>query len=384
MKITINKVNIKSFRNIKNTEYTFSELGGNVAISGGNALGKTNTLNAIMWCLTGSDLFGNATKQLNVPNDYDSNEISLDCPVDVEVELNVGTIERTYDQNGKEVIYINGNAADTLKNGETLIDQMLGTLQLSIINKSKKFDVRKFLLNPLYIKQVATIDFRKFVLSLINEYVNQKDVLLTLGDSVLKLLEPYNPLENDINTISDNLSNEKKNLDNLLKEQKIVLGWLQKHHKELEKDITDLQESMKSEKKALNGIEEVSIALDRYAIAVSKAYNEFCERYFDGINFCLLEKGVTEDVWKNVCYPYIPNTKLPFDQGSTSEQIRLGCLFTLSVIKKFSMTNTLPLLFDECETLDYKSLNIISKQNDTQLITACVVPSLDHIEIRRF
>lgn len=375
-KITISSIDVVSFRNLKNQHFDLN--GNNAAFSGCNALGKTNLLNAIMWCLTGADLFDNCSDSINVPHDYDP---LAGCPsVDVTVTLNVGTIRRWYDGAGH--IDVNDSECTSLKLGETMIDSMLGTLELSVLNKSKKFNVRKFLLNPLYIKTVTPIDFRKFVLSLIGGYVNVDTIFDDLPSVAQLALKPYNT--HDVESISTQIKANEKKYKKAKDDAGVVHCWLSKVHPEMKDDLDALVDIINVNDYKLGNLASDSVALDKYAIALSSAYNSFCKSYFNGISFVLLEKGNGDDVYKDVCYPLIPGSNVPFDRGSTSEQIRLGCMFVLSVISHYSMTSVLPLLFDECETLDFRSLNLLSKQNDTQLITACVVPNLDHIERRDF
>ncbi|UKI50427.1 MAG: AAA family ATPase [Clostridium sp.] len=68
----IKKLSINNFRNIEAAEY---DLGQTTIISGENGLGKSNTLNALMWLLTDTlltDKFGSGENQIDsiIPFDF--------------------------------------------------------------------------------------------------------------------------------------------------------------------------------------------------------------------------------------------------------------------------------------------------------------------------
>ena len=131
-------------------------------------------------------------------------------------------------------------------------------------------------------------------------------------------------------------------------------------------------------------VDSDSVMLDSYVRCLDLAYDSFLKDYLGNIRLVLLEKGAGDDVYKSVCYPLIPNTTTPFECGSTSEQIRLGCALNVAIAKNCEKVSILPLLFDECETLDYRSLGLLSARCDTQLISACVVADSDIIVARGF
>ena len=380
--ITINSIDVTKFRNIKNAHYELN--GSNFAFAGCNALGKTNLLNAIMWCLTGADLFDNAKDSINVPHDYDPLLDSI--AVDVTVTLSVGSIRRLVVNDkgiNKKVIYINGEECESIKNAELRIDSMLGTLELATINKSAKFSVRKFLLNPLYIDSVAPVDFRKFVLSLIDSYVNLDDVAHSLPSSVVSCLDSIANTR-DVEYLSSIVKDKKKLLTNSKREKSIILDYISSNHPDLKNDIDSLSADVKAINMQLTEIPTLEVAVNKYALAVMKAYHKFCMNYFDGLSFVLLEPGSTDDTWLDVCYPVIKGTLTPFSRCSTSEKVRLGALFIQSVIKNLTITSTLPMLFDECETMDTHSLIELSDKVKTQFITSLVDSNCDHIEGRTF
>ena len=65
MQIRIVSVEINNFRNLSNVKFDMTQK--NTSFVGNNRLGKTNILNAILWCLTGYDVVGNSKDLLNVP-----------------------------------------------------------------------------------------------------------------------------------------------------------------------------------------------------------------------------------------------------------------------------------------------------------------------------
>lgn len=374
----IKSVKVKLFRNLKDSEWKIS---GNVMFAGNNRLGKTNYLNAISWCLTGYDLLGNCKDLLNVPYDMISSlKDGQEC-VNVSVELENGSITRSvYYSESKnsysEKIAINGIECKTLKEGEQQIDLLLGINELTI-SGNKDFNVRRFLLNPLYFTQCKESAFREFIIKqLVN--VDVSKVYDELPDSYKKEIE-NKPIE----LLSQENDKAIKETKKQIEYWKIVKDYLLKYPHDYT-EIAWAENKLNESNKELGDLTVKSVAIDKYALELSKVFNIACKKAFQGIDIVLLEKGQGEDVWKNTCIVNSPLTNTPMSYCSTSEAIISGCSFICSFVNKYPSIPHLPLLFDEMETLDHQSVEAIKNRTNTQLISACVLSGVNEIKVVEF
>lgn len=379
-KITIKKVNVKLFRNLKNVSV---DLGGkNIAFCGNNRIGKTNMLNAIYWCLTGVDLENNSNDWDNIPYDLVKDE-SESPVIDVVVELSNGTIERSASIIKGSCIgalAIDGVPCKTVKDGEIAIDQKLGILGLTI-KQPKTFYVRRFLLNPMYINLVNESALRSFIIGLINDSVDYVDVFEKMPNQFkAKIKDILLDKLFDVESVSAFINSQLKADKDEVAKWKVIIAYLKQFQATNVTAIKDASYMLSHYSTSLNNNKELSIILDSYVVDLSKALDKACETLFDGIKVKLIEKGVGEDVWKKVCYPLIPGTDFALSQGSTSERIIVGCHFLCSFVK-MARIGSLPLIFDECETLDDDSLIKIKEKTNTQLITARVVSGHEKMEV---
>lgn len=97
--------------------------------------------------------------------------------------------------------------------------------------------------------------------------------------------------------------------------------------------------------------------------------NSSAKKVFPNLEFVLIEPNIKEDSYNEVCYPKIKGKETPFDNGSNSEKILTG-IEIINNIRSALHVDTLPIIFDEGETLDKFTLNDI--QSECQLITAVV------------
>jgi len=372
----IEKVEIRKFRNLKNCGF---DLNGNTAFVGNNRLGKTNYLNAISWCLTGYDLFGNCKDLLNVPYEDLESLTDGDVCVDVLVKLESGSINRSvvYLKNSySQKLAINGLDCKTLKEGEQQIDQLLGISNL-VLSGNKDFNVRRFLINPLYFTQCKESAFREFIIKqLVN--VDTSSVFDELPPAFKGLIE-NKPVE----LLSQDNDKAIKQVKKDIEYWKVIKDYFSKLHPNAE-DLQVATNKLLELNINLGNLTDKSVAIDKYALELSKVLNNACKTAFNGIDIVLLEKGQGEDVWKNTCYVNSPLTNARMDYCSTSEAIISGCSFICSFINKYNDLPHLPLIFDEMETLDNDSIKAIISRTNTQLISACVKSGLDQIETRGF
>ena len=130
-KIIIERVAIHSFKNIQNLSFSLNK-GEDFTVTGKNGLGKSNILNAIYWCIMGTDLNGCTEQTQFLP--YRNTE----SKVDVEVQLNIGKIKRVVEVDAK------GTASQTV-----LLDDTIYTLKDYDIELDKRLGLLPFTFNNL-------------------------------------------------------------------------------------------------------------------------------------------------------------------------------------------------------------------------------------------
>ena len=356
----IKSIEIKAFRNIKDKVYKCDK--NIITIIGNNTVGKTNTLNAIYWCLTGCDLEGSIDNSLNIP--YGEKEAS------VKIVLDSGTITRTVNSDDfKVVVSINGEDYGS-KTAESKIDEILGISELAK-KDTAKFKVRRFLLNPKYYQLVSVGEFRKWFLSVMFKDITEEEIIKesSLSEVVQKLVLTGESLS----SMSNNANKKIKSLNAQIDKNNAIQDFL------TSKCITayneELAEDTKKCKLELLKLQELVVAIDEAALELSWFY----QNHIDYVK--LLEKGKEDDVWKEVCYPYPFNYNLPFSSGSTAETILVSIMF-INTVEETLLNAHLPKLIDEGETLDRKSLEYLTKTSDSQLfITKVSFDTKEGIEV---
>lgn len=344
-------------RNFRNVGFKVIDLESNNIIRGQNMSGKTNTLNAIHWAFTGATLEGSVDNRGNFP----IVDLGVETPtISVKLEFEDFSFERVCElANGTPTVSVifDGEKATTIKNGEARLHAKLG-LSDFILTQPKNFDIVKFLLNPLYFDGVAAKDLRKLFYYLSN--TNFNEIADRQNKSVSEMLYRYQIYEPY--KLSEEIDKKKKSIKKDIDACKVA----RKYFPIVEEEATKLE---KEKTKELKEVESDEALAQKYALCVSKKVNDFYKRAM-GIEVCLLEKGVGEDVYKDVCYPILPRTGLPFAFGSYAERSFVGMLFIQEVCLKFNI-KPLPILLDNMESLDEHSLKRVNSLN-AQYIGALV------------
>lgn len=182
----LKKVTINNFRNIEHQEYELDKIN---IFAGPNRIGKTNTIIAIYWAITGYLLDGSS--------DHASLKPLSDTRAEVSVELEFDTFKL------KKVFYENW-----VKNRGTKEETMSGHITEIYINdihvkntdaiktiasyfnvdnefNTSKFDLLQAIINPYYISKVDWKELRKFIIALIGD-VSNEDVFQE-NDELLKI-----------------------------------------------------------------------------------------------------------------------------------------------------------------------------------------------------
>lgn len=333
----LNRVLIHNFRNVANKEITL--LGSNI-ISGPNMIGKTNTLNAIHWAFTGVDMTGANDNRANFT-------IGGDDKISVLLDFGSFTFERVCVMaNDSPTIktYIDGEEAKSVKTGEALLCAKLGLADF-VLTQPKGFNIVRFLLDPLYFDTISPSALRKFLYK--QASIDFRSIADQQSGPTKALLEKrgiYEPYK-----LSDDISKDKKDNKTILEAVKLTAGLYPQTPEFLDetKKITNNYE------KQIKMLETEEALADKYALAVSKRVDKYYEKAM-GIQVCLLEKGVGDGVYKDVCYPILPKSKLPFSVGSQAEKTYVGMKFINEVCLTWNI-KPLIVLIDNMESLDEKT-----------------------------
>lgn len=344
-------VRIHGFRNVLDREIDLTQ--GDCLIRGKNMSGKTNTLNAIHWAFTGLTLDGSNDNRANFT-------IGTDTNISVTLDFGDFTFERVCEMvDGTPTIniYVDGTKATTIKNGEARLHAKLGLTDI-ILTQPKGFNIVRFLLNPVYFDTVAAKDLRKFFYSLSG--IDFDAIAEDQSKTVKAILEQYGIHEPY--ALTDAIAANKKEAKKVIDTCKNA----KRYFPSITKDAEDLE---KIQTRNLKAIESEEALASKYALNISKQVNSYYQKAM-GISVCILEKGVGDDVFKDVCYPILPKSKLPFAVGSYAERSYVGMLFIREVCNKFNI-KPLPILLDNVESLDNFTFGTVNSLN-VQYIGALV------------
>lgn len=188
-KVFIEKVEIKNFRNISYSILEFTS--EKSAISGVNKIGKTNSLLAISWLLTGA-LFEGKSDELIAsikPLSDTAQEVSVIGTLKIGDNKTV-VLEKTFKENwvktrgttevtmqGHQTSYsINGMNIGTQRDWESQIRELFG---LDKLQSKTKVDIYRMFVDPSYIGKISTDnlwkELRAFIIELIGD-VKDEDV----------------------------------------------------------------------------------------------------------------------------------------------------------------------------------------------------------------
>lgn len=356
----IKEISIYDFRNLHNAVYYPQEL--SFAVKGNNGIGKTNFLNAVYWCLTGTSLDGSSDNAANVPYQYKSVDNGT-VVVNVELKLNEGIVRRTLtykDGSLEQTIYINGIVKQK-KQAEVEIDKMLGLLSLTFYD-TKKVSIRKLALNPMLFYTIAATDLREWLYRLCRlDQINLK-VWETLNDTQKDLLKPYRALTNsyDPNDLLKAIKDDKKKHDSNYQWWTIASEYLAKYQPLNRTEIDNcVQQATNAQSNSIE-LDSSVVAANSFVLELAKRYEiELKKKYQNVWNFKLLKKNAKDDNW-NLTFD-VDLCGINLYQASTSQRILLATRFVKTVLEG----NNVPMLIDEAEVFDFNSfreLNMIGNQ----------------------
>lgn len=190
MKLNINKIAITGFRGYKErVEY---QLGDRTIINGDNGLGKSSIGEAIVWAITGCDMWGNEKSTTKLVNDsgVKLTEVSLECVLDGQV-INITRRKK-------------GSSNDLYVNE-------VKTRDLGELYKSKNLFLSIF--NPYYFPELAPKDAKQLLSDCLKP-VSKEEVFQELGDYLVDVLKKnnFNIPETFLNDVRTDLKEQQDNL----------------------------------------------------------------------------------------------------------------------------------------------------------------------------
>lgn len=386
MNITISKLEISNFRNLKTAVFVFND--NRVAISGKNAIGKSNVIEAISWLLTGKTLTGGSDDTINKPHDDSKAIVSVKATFSKLDETM--TYEKQYceiweNERGSDESRLTGHKTTILINGvETTTQKAADTLFSNFIGYDGNLSA---IINPLYIGFAPYKDIRAMIIGLAGDIANDD---IFASNKVLSnyLFDDFKIDSGDISRIAKRYADEikkrkaeiqSKNAHALFIENDADINKIRIMSSDIGKLLNDKVMALRKEvsdiKRSITSIEEKQIALDKFIAEKYKALNERIQNVFGKVRFNLIESNIKEGSYKEVCYPYIIGTDTKFENGSTSEKIITG-IAVIEALKKQGGYPNMPIIFDEAEALDTKSL-ADKLATTSQIITAKVNDEFD-------
>lgn len=362
MKIT--HVEIKNFKNLQDKAIELD--GRSVVFAGNNAIGKTNTILAIYWCLTGS-LLDNTTDNENLFRHFTND------PVCVLVKFDTGlTISRQLEiaDDGKVVtnITVNGKSYGA-KKAESVIDYELG-LGVVALKDTKAIKVRRLLLNPLYINYIGNKDLRDYFSSLLGLDTLPKNTFDKLPEIEQRALKEYLTDYYDVADIAKKIKAAKTESEKKQQFWTVVCEYLNEYQKLNETEIANAQKNRDDAATKVLSFAQSENAIKDYVNELTKAY-DVSFKEITGLNVKFIQETKTTDSYELVFTPIIDNKGTELSNGSTSEQVRYCVEFIAAIRKAFNLPE-LPIIVDETETFDAKNFVKITESANAQLITARV------------
>lgn len=202
MKFRINKLIIAGFKGYK--EETVINLGDKTVFKGKNGVGKSSVGEAICWCLTGCDIFGNEKATTKLVND--SKPKLTEIYIEGTLDDKPITINRRKKGSSNE-IYINDEKSNTADIAKMIYEEK--EIFLSIFN-------------PYYFPNLQPKD-AKAILSKVLKPIAQEEVLDELGDYLKGVLKD-NGFRNPNTFIQDKNSDIKEQKENIIHLEGVIAG----------------------------------------------------------------------------------------------------------------------------------------------------------------
>ena len=254
---TINLISLEltNFRNIEHQKLVFD---GNSKIIGENRIGKTNTLEAIVWLLTDKLLNGNTEISAIKPIDDTSKKVTVEAEFDVDGKKH--TIKKVYGENwikrrNTDELYLDGHFCEyhydgikqtTLKGFNNLFYTDFG-----IPVGSYDVEIVRLLTDPLYVGELGDskdwTKLRTFIISLVGD---------VQPEEIYEAAPSLTPLKEELEAVSGRSDQLKKKLQMDIDSIKKDLIGYDSQIELLEKTDRPTDEEVNVAKHAINDLDE--------------------------------------------------------------------------------------------------------------------------------
>lgn len=263
--IKVKNVKLTNFRNIEHAEYNLSDC---CCFVGKNYIGKTNTILAIYWLLTGKLLDGSSDDMSLKPNQDTKQKVSVEVVFDkdgLEKKIFKSYEEKWTKKRGSDEVVLSGHetiyAIDDIvqKTNSAALREISEFLELTpekYFNLSK-IDIYQLLMNPFYAaEQLEWKLLRDLIIHIIgdisNEEVMLKDSRISSGK---ELLEKYNyDLSKSLQYVNQEISQCNKSI--------------------MEKDVA-ISELSKSEDVPIADVQSANLRIAKIDEAISDLKNGY-------------------------------------------------------------------------------------------------------------
>lgn len=259
--IQLKKLELTNYRNIEHAVYEFN---GNSKIVGDNRIGKTNTLEAICFLLTGTLL--NGSNDLPAIKPLNNQRAVVSVAGTFDIDGNTITIEKKYGEEwvkarntGEEVLkghfcelWYNGVKQPTVRDYNTLFNADFGINQA----ETTKVSLVQLLVNPSYIGDLGDSnqwsELRRFIIDLVGDVLDED--VYTQEPTTAILRDEIKLANGRLDQVKLKLANEIKSLKETLigDDAKIEV------HSKVETPDTTMVETAKAK---INSINEEIVSL---------------------------------------------------------------------------------------------------------------------------
>lgn len=199
--IKIKTLTLTNFRNVAYARYDLSDV---CCFEGKNYIGKTNSILAILWLLTGKMFDGSSNDESLKPKHNTKGVVSVEIVFEKDGIEKI--VKKEYEENwvktrgaselrleGHITTYtIDGIVQKTNKNALSDINDYL-EINNDIVNKVSKLDVKQLLINPLYASEILEWkDLRDLIFRIIGDVSNEEIIAKHVEIATAKpILEKY-------------------------------------------------------------------------------------------------------------------------------------------------------------------------------------------------
>lgn len=323
--IKVKKISITNFRNIEHAEYNLTDA---CCFVGKNYIGKTNSMLAIYWLLTGKMLDGSSNDESLKRKDAPKETVSVEIVFDKDGEEK--TIKKEYAEKwtktqGTSDLRLSGHITTytidgiVQKTNNTAIREINEYLELSEDKYFRllKLDIQQALMNPTYVAETLEWQvLRQLIVNIIGD-ITDEDVFANepRAISAKEILRKFNGDQNKaVKFLNQEISGTTKSIiekEIIIKELSNVEDIPSEQLQEAREKLANIQESIKALKKEMrienplitetkNKIEALKKEIDNLLIEEKHTFNESCTILYNRIREANeLQKQKLDDYWQS-------------------------------------------------------------------------------------